>query len=299
MVIMFATLLAGACPAAALAVEYTIYEIKYTTDPEGGSPHSGEIVDCGGGIVVAKFRGFTPRIILQDPDFLDGWGGIQVKDWSANLDLYDAVAIGDDITLSNVTVEEFRGNTVLQWYPADGPGFTLLSQGNDPPPPIAVSAGQIPGPVCYGTGCWVDDHRAEPYEAMRIVVHNVTVGQKGLGKAEDNYELLQGGEVAWAADYMNIDVDAPYDYDPRIETGAHLASISGLLEQYKKQEASWDWDYYQLCTLSEDDIVLAGDVPAVSVGGLIAMVLLVVVAGVVVLRPAIQRAGRRGARCAP
>ena len=59
----------------------TIREIQYTESPDGASPYNGKVIDCAGGVVVAKVAGGRPRLFVQDPNALDGWGAIQVKGW--------------------------------------------------------------------------------------------------------------------------------------------------------------------------------------------------------------------------
>ncbi len=271
----------AACAAPASADPLTIYELQSNTTDGDASVYDTQTIDCVGGIVVGKFPGYRYRIALQDPANATGWGGIQVKDWT-NDELYNNVEIGDWVSLTNMLVEEYRGNTMLHWQPPYTPGFTVVSQGNPLPAPIALTASQIPAPVYDDeTGGWfVENHDAEPYEAMRVTVGDVTVAQMGLGKAADNYELSQDSDLLWAADYMNADLEPPNEYDSRIVTGASFASVTGMLEQYKNPDT--DWDYYQLCTASAADIAEHGDgVPTVSAWGAIVMLLLLLTAGTV------------------
>jgi len=224
----------------------SIYEIQYTTDPGGDSPHAGSIVSCTGGIVTHVFFGRRPRIFIQDPQHAT-WGAIQVKDWTTGGLLAHAVQPGDWLTLDNVLVEEFKGTTFLQYDPRpDGlspdASYTIESTGNVLPDPLVLTADAIGVPA---------DHAAsEPYEAMLLQVRDVTVTELGLGKAGDNYALADATGVCWASDYMNWDNYG--DYHERIELGRRYQSITGLLEQY----TSDPWDYYQLLTRGTDDIVI-------------------------------------------
>jgi hypothetical protein len=231
----------------------SIYDIQYTTDPAGDSPQAGNTVDCLGGIVTHKFRGGKPKLTLYSPDFSLGWGGIQVKDFTTNLDLFDAVAVGDWISLSGVLVEESRGSTLLLFDTASG--FTVESPGNSLPTPIPVAPSDIAAPIQNtdpsDLGWYVADHSAEKYEAMWVQVQNVTVGAMGLGKAGDNYELTDAGGTCWAADYMNA--DATGLYHPYVATGRTFNSVTGIVEQYTNLSSGWD--YYQLLTTSTADIV--------------------------------------------
>ena len=258
-----AVLAAAAQQAGAQAL--TIYQIQYTQDPLGASPQASQIVDCAGGIVMAKYGGF--KLTLQDPAYPDGWGGIQIKDWTVDLELFDGVEVGDRVSLANVFVEEYRGNTLLQYQPENSPGFAVLSSGNPLPAHKLVTAGEIAAPVEGPPREWyVADHSAEKYEAMLLKVEDVTVTAMDLGKARDNYNLSDAGADCWAADYINADRGDLYH--PYVELDHHFQSVSGILEQYTKNE----WDYYQLLTTATDDLSpMPGDADmdgAVDVGDL-------------------------------
>jgi len=83
------------------AAELSIYEIQYTTDANGISPQNGNIVDCLGGIVTHKPPTGRPRLIIQDPNYPDGWGAIQVKDLYSTGVFVD-VNVGDWLSFTNV-----------------------------------------------------------------------------------------------------------------------------------------------------------------------------------------------------
>ncbi len=237
--------LVGWC-CAARADTLSIYEIQSnTSDGDASTYDDGQIHDVLGGIVTHKWAGWQDRVYLQHPDYTDGWGGIVVKDWDGAV--VNGVEIGDWVSFSNVRIQEYRGTTFIQFDPADleGDGFSVASSGNPVPGPTVVDAADLIVPV---------DHVAsEKYESMVVTLENATVGSDGLGKADppDNYELLQGTDIAWGADYMNTDRDDLYH--PWIYPGAELDSITGLVEQYTK--LSDGWDYYQLLTRSTADIV--------------------------------------------
>lgn len=267
----------------AIGDELTIYDIQSNTSDGDASIYAcdpanvDQIIDCAGGVVIGKFRGFKPRIILQDTNRTDGWGAIQVKDWIYHSDvqeweLYDNVEIGDWVSLTNVWVEEFRGTTMLHYQSTYTPGFSVISQDHPVPDAVALTAADLAYPL--------DHSVTEPYESMVVTLEHVVVGQMGLGKAEDNYELIQGGDTVWAADYMNVDAGGPYD--PRIETDAALVRITGLVEQYT--DAAEGWDYYQLCTRSRDDLLAAADIPTMTQWGLVVMLLSIATAGTIAWR---------------
>ena len=253
-------------PAGAQSLSIREIQFPEPNDPNGASPYAGAEVDCLGGICTAKYPGFRPRLILQDPNEPNGWGAIQVKDWNGGV--YDYVNVGDWVALTNMVVEEFRGTTTLQWYASHDPGYEIGSVGNPLPPPLIVPVSAIPSPECTGSdpndpnyGCWVASHDAEPYESMLLRVRDVTVTVRDLGKERDNYILSTNPDdpeaaSCWAADYMNLDA-APYDYHPFVEVGQHFCAVSGLFEQYTRLD--YNWDYYQLVTLSSADLGICGD----------------------------------------
>ena len=237
----------------------SIYEIQYTTDPDGDSPLAGEVVDCLGGIVINKYPGYRPKLTLYDPCRPNSWGGIQVKDWISPFNMFNSVQVGDWVSFENVLVEEYRGNTTLQYQIGYGPEFTVVSTGNPMPTPLRVHLDEITSPYEGPPGDWyVEDHRAEKYEHMWLRVEKITVTCKDLGKARDNY-VLQSFEYpsdpnwsCWAADYINVDKNG--DYHPYVELGSRFCDVEGILEQYTNPD--YGWDYYQLLTTTTDDFIV-------------------------------------------
>ena len=233
-----------------LAEDLSIYDIQYTTNADGTSPEVGNIVDCSGGIVIHKYAGYSPKLTLYDPANPDGWGGLVVKDFTGT-DAFSGVNVGDWLSFTNTLVEEegSRGNTQLAYES----GSDFIVGDNYPiPDAISVTCADIAAPVEGPVGEWhVLDHNAEMYEAMYLQVEDVTVVDMGLGKADDIYALQDQTGQCWASDYMNIDAGGPYH--PLIETGNQLQSVSGILEQYTKLSSGWD--YYQLLTTCNGDIV--------------------------------------------
>jgi hypothetical protein len=235
----------------------SILDIQYvdlTVDPAGNSPYDEQIVDCDGGIVTHIIGGFRPRLVLQDPNDPAGWGGIQVKGWNGG-DTFAGIGVGDLVSLSDVLVEEYRGNTFLQVGGSLAPDavVTVESFGNPLPSPKLVTLDEIPAPLedLENPGDWyVEDHRAEKYEAMLLVVEDVTVTTMGLGKADDNYNLHNASGDAWATDYAASPADLVGDYLPPIELGAQFDRVVGVLEQYTNE----GWDYYQLLTRGSRDV---------------------------------------------
>jgi len=237
--------------------DLSIYDIQYTEEPTGESYWNYHLVNCTGGIVTHKFPGYKPKLTVQDPNFPLGWGAIQVKDGLTGAPLYAKASVGDWIRLTNVEVEEYRGNTILQCLPENSPALTVVSSNNPLPKPLLVEPNEITAPLEGPAGQWfVADHNAEKYEAMWLKVRNVTVTEKGLGKKIDNYTLQDCDKPndsnfsCWAADYMNEDKEED-EYHPYIELDRHFCSVEGILEQYTK--ISNGWDYYQLLTTTTED----------------------------------------------
>jgi hypothetical protein len=243
----------------AAAQPLSIRDIQYTEDPNGTSPYDGAVVDCAGGVCVAKFAGYRPRLILQDPNYPDAWGGIQVKDWISPFDMFNEVQIGDWVELTNMLVEDYRGTTMLQRQLAYDPGYTIVSQGNPLPCELIVSVSDIPAPLYDSNddAWYVANHDAERYESMRLLVRDVTVTEINLGKAVDNHNLQDtAGADCWASDYMNEEVE-PTDYHRFVSVGQHFCGVSGVFEQYTY--IADGWDYYQLLTLTSADLAICGD----------------------------------------
>ena len=240
------------------ADELSIYEIQYTTNPNGASGQHGNIVDCLGGIVIHKPPTGRPRLIIQDPNYPDGWGAVQVKDlFSAGV--FIDVNIGDWISLANVEVEDNKGTTFLQYIEDNNAGFTIVSTNNPLPEPLVVTVDEIAAPV-EGLDTWlVAGSNAEKYEAMLIKVTDVSVQDVGYGKAYDNYILASNADpnlTCWVSDYMNAGKDRGLIYHPNIEPGRHFCGVTGILEQYTGEQDGISYDYYQLLTTSTEDFTI-------------------------------------------
>ena len=259
--VLLVIVVVGACSfALADAAEFSIYDIQYTEQTDGVSPLEGQVIDCLGGVVTHKFGGSRPKLTIQDPHSSAGWGAIQVKDWLSGAPLFNTASVGDWVRLSNVYVEEFRGNTTLQCFEDNKPILTVVSSDNPLPEPILVRPEQIAAPVPDAYGDWyVEDHSAEKYEHMRLRVRKVVVTDLGRGKAKDNYVLQDFTDAddttlrCWASDYMNEDKVG--DYHPYVQVEQRFCGVEGVLEQYTKTSAGWD--YYQLLTMSSNDLTLS------------------------------------------
>ena len=240
----------------------SICEVQCNTNGDGSSDYAGQTINCAGGIVVAKYDGYRHRIILQDPANANGWGGIQVQDQTSD-NAFDGVVLGDWVKLTNVLIEEVnsRGTTML-YYEEYVSSFQVTTNGLPLPPAIIVSVSDIPAPISTNGGWFVENHDAELYESMRLIVRDVAVTQMGLGKAPDNYNLQTSeGDDCWATDYMNEDKEYnpeyEEDYHPFVAVGQGFCAVAGVFEQYTK--LSSNWDYYQLVTTKTVDLAICGD----------------------------------------
>ena len=242
---------------AARAVELSIHDIQSNTSDGDATVYNGQIHDVSGGIVTHVWQGFNDRVYLWDPAH-PTWGAIVVKDGEGGA-LANNVNLGDWVSFDSIYIDEYRGTTFLQYRTSFAPDvtFSVDSTGNPVPGPSLLTVADLAYPPGHAV--------TEPYESMIVTVQNVTVGQMDLGKAGDNYELLQGSDIAWAADYMNVDAGGPYD--PRVTTGAEFLSLTGIVEQYTK--VADDWDYYQVVTRSAADIVPEPGTMLLLAGGLL------------------------------
>ena len=238
------------------ADELSIYEIQYTTDPNGASPLDGDIVDCLGGIVTHKPPTGRPRLTIQNPDYQISWGAIQVKDLFST-GVFADVNVGDWVSFANVLVEESKGTTFLQYMEENEADFTVVSTANPLPEPLTVAINEIAAPI-EGLDSWlVANHDAEEYESMLIKVIDVNVEGLGYGKGYDNYILQSNPDpnfTCWASDYMNDDTAGIYH--PYVEIGRHFCGVVGVLEQYTAERDGIDYDYYQLLTTSTPDFTI-------------------------------------------
>ena len=238
------------------ADELSINAIQSNTSDGDASVYDGQIHNCDGGIVTHIWHGFNDRVYLQDPAH-PTWGAIVVKDAEGG-ELSNNVSVGDWVSFDNIYIEEYRGTTFLQYRRSfsEYVSFTVESNGNAVPDPVLLTAADLAAPVEDPPGEWyVTDHSSEQYESMIATMEDVIVGAMDYGKAEDNYWLWQGTDAAWGTDYMNIDAGGPYHPYTRFFSGngRPLDSITGVVEQYTKVESGWD--YYQLNTRFDGDIV--------------------------------------------
>ncbi|MCP4707343.1 MAG: hypothetical protein GY869_01850, partial [Planctomycetes bacterium] len=148
---------------------YSIYDLQYTTDVSGDSPYDGQTVNCTGGVVMQKYVGGKTRLTIYDKNSPNGWGGIYAATFGTE---FANIQVGDVVSFTNMTVEESRGNTQLFWSPT----ATVTPNGTDTlPNPIVLNPSDIANPKVS---------ISEKYEAMYLMVQNVTVTGLDLGKAD-------------------------------------------------------------------------------------------------------------------
>jgi hypothetical protein len=243
----------------------TIQEIQRTDHPDGDSLLNEVVVDCVGGIVVFKREANKPRLVLVDPNAVDGWGGIQVKGWSP--DIFDNVAVGDWVRLEGVLVEENVGTTFLQFsasFMEVASQLTIVSRSNPLPPPQVIAVDAIGVPIYFAADdAWLTpDKVGERFESMIVQIRDVRVSALNLGAKNDNYSLQavnRDGDPnallpeCWVSDYMNRDGDKTSVYMPPVVLDRHFCAVTGLVEQYNRPEDGYD--VFQLLTLSQNSFM--------------------------------------------
>ncbi len=235
-VLLILVVIIGVFSNAAANELYTIYEIQYSDAPhEWASPHAGEIIDCVGGVVTAKF---SQRIVIQDLSAGYEWAAIEIRGYPV---YPTGIEVGDNLSLQSVYVDEFRGATTLQYYAASS--HTIISSGNPLPEPLSLSVSDIRYPATPSV--------TEKYAAMLIsIAELVCIGEMDLGSHNDNYELLTFfGDQAYASDYANSDIQTTY----YVESGERYQKLAGILQRYNDDES---WDYYQLLPRNNGDYEL-------------------------------------------
>jgi hypothetical protein len=156
---------------------YTIYEIQYTEDPSGDSPHLDERVSTTG-IVTAIF---PSSFFIQDGS--GAWNGINVypEDYDTSM-----LNIADEIYLE-ATVLEYNDKTEL------GELANLEVTGS----------GELPAPITISTAALSSE---EAYEGVLISLQNVTVTNPDLGYGEWEVDDGSGACV--------VDDMGDYTYEP-------------------------------------------------------------------------------------
>ena len=130
---------------------YTIYEIQYTTDPCGNSPHEGELVETSG-VVTAIFEFY---FFIQDGT--GAWNGIAIYP-------LQTVEIGDEILISGLVYEYNEKTEITNII-----NMTILGTADIPAPAVITTS---------------DLASSEDYESVLVKVQDVTVTNEDLGSGE-------------------------------------------------------------------------------------------------------------------
>jgi hypothetical protein len=168
----------------------SIYDIQYTTDPSGDSPHAGEVVKTSG-IVMHKYykSGAYKGFYIQEA--AGDWSGIYVYDPDN-----DDVNIGDEVNVGG-TIKEYYGYTQIQ----DVTFKEVISSSNTLYNPVVVTLAQL----------------IEPYESVLVTVESISCSNPDLGYGE--WELTDG------TDQSRVD-DMFYKYTPVQDE--QFTSITGI-----------------------------------------------------------------------
>ncbi len=175
-----------------VALATSIYDIQYTTNPNGNSPLAGQVVTITGLVTAEGYAFGGDFYFVQDDD--PPWSGIRVNDPQ------NAVAQGDEVTLTG-TVAEVAGMTVIQNITS----FEILSSGNDLYAPMILTTGSL---------------AAEGNEGCLVQLANATVSNPSAGDGE--FEVNDGSGSC------RVDNEAEWYYWPKLNET--LASIAGVVD---------------------------------------------------------------------
>ena len=154
-----------------------IYDIQYTSEPDGISPYEGQIVKTQG-IVTAFFYAYGDKYtFIQDGN--GPWSGLLLFHPDAFIN------VGDLLEVQGEVVEAF-GITEISY-----PTATVLSSGNPLPSPEILHSGEV---------------SQEQWESVLVRVENATVVNENLGYGEWSVDDSSGA--------VRIDDLADYSYVP-------------------------------------------------------------------------------------
>lgn len=175
--------------------EYAIYDIQYTEDESGDSPHIDEFVKVTGIVTASTGEMSSTAFILQDGS--GAWNGI----WVYAPD--DSLNRGDEVEVIGY-VNEYYNVTEI-----DVTSLTILSSGNDLPSVTSVTCDELNGS---------DFMSAESYESVLVGVSDVEVLNPDLGYGE--WSVIESDN-----DTLTIG-SGEYDYVP--EDGDTFEEIRGI-----------------------------------------------------------------------
>jgi lamin tail-like protein/Big-like domain-containing protein len=175
------------------AVDVTIYEIQYTTDPSGDSPYAGQEVTTTGIVTGSNVSGYANNFYISMPDG-GSWNGIYV--YSSGIE----PLLGDEVEVT-LEVSEYFGLTEL----TGGTG-SILSSGNTLPAPVVISTSTLSS--------------EEEYEGVLVRVENASATS-----TPDSFGQWYAND---GSGDCQID-DSIFSY-PDLQMGMEFASITGLVD---------------------------------------------------------------------
>ena len=155
----------------------SIYEIQFTTLPNGDSPLNGQTVNTGG-IVTASYAG---GYYIQSGS--DAWRGVFV------FDNFSLPLVGDSLTMT-ATVSEFNNFTELT-------GITNLV--------VASSGNVLPAPLAILTA----EASEEALEGVLVKVSNATCIEEPGGANFGKWKADDGSDFAWIGKEIYTTTPAP------------------------------------------------------------------------------------------
>ena len=184
----------------AVATEYTIYEIQFTEDVSGDSPHIDELTTTSG-VITAMFES---TFFIQDG--AGAWNGICV--YPNEFDI-STLAVGNEIEIIAI-IAEYYGKTEL----LDIVDIELISEAVELPEAELVATGAISMPDMYNPESW---------EGVLVQMNSVFVSNPDLG--DGNWEIDDGLDNSSPC---IVGAAGSYTYEP--EQDDMFASISGVVD---------------------------------------------------------------------
>jgi len=182
------------------ANEYTIYEIQYTEDASGDSPHLGELTITSG-VITAMFES---TFFIQDG--AGAWNGICV--YPSEFDISN-LAVGNEIEITAM-IAEYNGKTEL----TEIVEITVLQEEATLPTPEIIQTGAISMPDMYNPESW---------EGVYVQMINVFVSNPDLGYG--NWEIDDGLDNS--APCM-VGAAGDYTYEPMQDD--NFSAIAGIVD---------------------------------------------------------------------
>jgi len=167
------------------ASSYTVRDVQESTAEDGwASLLAGQRIALSG--IVAAGPNAAGRLVLADPWVGPEWAGVFLRDAGAYL---GALAVGDEIELSQALVAETGGVTELQFDAQSTFEVTATGRG-------VAGVWIEPGAVARAAG----PETAERYEGMLVSIYNGDVVRRGVPEGEHLYYLACGADTVLASD---------------------------------------------------------------------------------------------------